>query len=130
MIKSKNLILGSSIILVCTGAFFLLLMNSSIPVFSVKELMDHPQSGSFINRNIQVVGVVQEYNSTGFYITDPLDVENNSLIMYINSTGAARPPGFEIDRTVLVEGKFLSMTDVWTLKARMISTKCPAKYKS
>ena len=129
MVKSKNVILAVIIILICTGSFLFLLGSSSVPVFTVKELMDHKRSDSFINRNIQLIGDVQQVNSTGFFITDPDDVNNISLIIYINATNVEKPAGFEPGKTVLVEGKLISTTSMWKLKASMISTKCPSKYE-
>jgi cytochrome c-type biogenesis protein CcmE len=110
------------------GAFFFLIANTSIPVFTVKELMDHSQPDSLMNRNIQLIGVVNDINNSGFHITDPEDVDNTSLIVYINSTNVIRPSGFETGKTVLVEGELLSTTNIWKFKARLISTKCPSKY--
>jgi len=129
MVKKSNVVLATAIIVVCAVAFLFLLVNSSIPVFSVKELMDHPRPDSFINKKIQVVGVVQEINNTGFFITDPKDKNNATLIVYINSTNVEKPTGFESGKTVLVEGKLLSTSNIWTFKASLISTKCPSKYQ-
>lgn len=129
MVKSKNVILAAFIILICGGAFMFLLVSSSVPVFTVKELMDHSQPDSYINRNIQLIGIVQQVNNTGFNITDPDDVTNASLIIYINSTNVEKPLGFETGKTILVEGKLISTINTWILKASMISTKCPSKYQ-
>lgn len=130
MIKTKNLLLGTFVIVVCAGSFFFLLANSSVPIFTVKELMDHPQTESYMNRNIQLIGVVQGINTTGFFIYDPDDVDNASLVIYINATNVVIPPGVESSRTILVEGKLISMSNIWRFKASMVSTKCPSKYQS
>lgn len=130
MVRTKNAILASIIILVCAGAFLLLLASSSIPVFTVREIMDHPQPENYINKKIQLIGVVQGINTTGFFIYDPDDVDNVSLVIFINATNVEKPTGFESDRTILVEGKLISMLDIWRFKASMISTKCPSKYQS
>ena len=115
--------------MICGGAFFLLLANSSVPLFSVKEVMDHPQPESLIEIKIQIVGVVkEEFNESHFTVNDPQDVTNISLIIYINATDIYRPLGFEIGRTVLVEGKLLSVGEKWFFKASRISTDCPSKY--
>ncbi|MFX1506479.1 MAG: cytochrome c maturation protein CcmE [Promethearchaeota archaeon] len=128
MIKPKNIGIATVIIIICGGAFLILLTSSSVPVFTVKELFDESRPDSFINRNIQLIGVVQQVNSTGFFITDPEDVNNESLIIYINATNVEKPAGFESGKTVLIEGKLVSTTSIWTLRASMISTKCPSKY--
>ncbi|MFX1286319.1 MAG: cytochrome c maturation protein CcmE [Promethearchaeota archaeon] len=128
MIRSKNLMFAIIIMFVSVSALLFLLSSSSVPVFSVKELKSHSQPSSFLNHNIQVVGVVQDINSTGFFITDPEDVTNSSLIIYINATNVEKPVGFESGKTILVEGKLISTTGMWKLKASMISTKCPSKY--
>ncbi|MFW9854589.1 MAG: cytochrome c maturation protein CcmE [Candidatus Thorarchaeota archaeon] len=128
MTGTKNLIIVISTVIVCLGAFFLLIANTSTPVFTVKELIDHSQPDSLMNKNIQVIGVVEDMNSTGFYISDPEDVDNTSLLIYVNSTNVIRPSGFEIGKTVLVEGELLSIANLWKFKARLISTKCPSKY--
>ncbi|MHA2307605.1 MAG: hypothetical protein ACXACU_19675 [Candidatus Hodarchaeales archaeon] len=70
MTKNKNLALAGIIIVVCTGALFILLAESSVPIFSVKELMDYSQPESYINRKIQLVGVVKESNGTHFSVND------------------------------------------------------------
>ncbi|MHA2203061.1 MAG: cytochrome c maturation protein CcmE domain-containing protein [Candidatus Hodarchaeales archaeon] len=129
MVKSKNVILAAFIILICGGAFMFLLAGSSVPVFTVKELMDQQQPDSYINRNIQLIGIVQQVNNTGFNITDPDDVNNTFLIIYINATNVEKPIGFETGKTILVEGKLISTTGMWKFKATMISTKCPSKYQ-
>lgn len=132
MIKTKNLFLGAFIIVVCAGSFFFLLASSSVPIFTVKELMVHPDTESYVNRNIQLIGVVQGINETeeSFLIYDPDDVDNVSLVIYINATNVIIPPGVEASRTILVEGKLISMVNIWSFKASMISTKCPSKYQS
>ncbi len=128
--KNINIVLASIIIIICGGALFLLLAQASIPIFSVKELMDHPDSESYIDRKIQLVGVVIESNGTHFSLNDPQDVDNVSLIIYVEAINVEKPTGFEIGKTVLVEGKLLSTDDSWNFKALMISTKCPSKYES
>jgi cytochrome c-type biogenesis protein CcmE len=129
MVKKNNVILATAIIVVCAVSFLFLLVNSTVPVFSVKELMNYEKPDSLVNKKIQVVGVVRDINSTGFFITDPEDRNNATLIVYVNSTNVEKPTGFESGKTVLVEGKLLSMTNIWTFKASLISTKCPSKYK-
>ena len=126
MVKSKNVMLAAIIVLICGGAFLFLLAESSMPVFTVKELKNHQKSDSFINRNIQLIGIVQQVNNTGFFITDP---EDASFIIYINATNTEKPAGFEPGKTVLVEGKLISTNSIWNFKATMISTKCPSKYQ-
>ncbi|MFX0205096.1 MAG: cytochrome c maturation protein CcmE [Candidatus Hodarchaeota archaeon] len=128
MIKPKNVGIAAVIIVICGGAFLILLTSSSVPVFTVKELMDESRPDSFINRNIQLIGVVQQVNSTGFFVTDPENLINASLIIFINATNVEKPAGFESGKTVLIEGKLISTTGIWTLRASMISTKCPSKY--
>ena len=66
-------------------------------------------------------------NSTGFYLTDPEDA-NSSYLVYIHAINIERPMGFEIDRTVVVEGKPVSKSQIWTIQASKISTKCPSSY--
>ncbi|MHA2203047.1 MAG: hypothetical protein ACW991_05110 [Candidatus Hodarchaeales archaeon] len=129
MVKSTNVIFAIIILFVCAGAFLFLLTSSTVPIFSVKGLKNHSQPDSFLNRNIQLVGVVQQINSTSFFITDPEDVTNASLIIYINATNVEKPVGFESGKTILVEGKLISTVGMWKLKASMISTKCPSKYE-
>ena len=129
MVKSKNVIVTAIIIIICAGAFLYLLTSSSVPIFTVKELMDQQQPDSYINRNIQLIGNVQQVNNTGFFITDPEDVDNASLIIYINSTDVEKPVGFENGKNVVVEGKLISITNMWKFKAKTISTKCPSKYE-
>ena len=107
MIKTKNFVVSAVIIAISVGALFLLLASSSIPIFTVKELIDHPQTDSFINRKIQLIGVVKTSNGTNFYVNDPDEVNNDSLIIYIEAVNVEKPTGFEIGKTVLVEGQLL-----------------------
>ncbi|MFW9992390.1 MAG: cytochrome c maturation protein CcmE [Candidatus Odinarchaeota archaeon] len=130
MVKPRNVIIAVTVILVCSGAILLLLASSSVPVFTVKDLMNDPDHESLINRKIQLIGVVDQVNDTGFFITDPDDVSNSTLIIYIEAVNVEKPTGFEIGKTVLVEGKLLSIDGIWKFKASMISTKCPSKYQS
>ena len=129
MVKSKNVIISAIIIIISGGAVLFLLTGSSVPIFTVKELMDQKQPDSYINRNIQLIGIVQQVNNTGFFITDPDDINNTSLIIYINATNVEKPVGFENGKTVLVEGKLISTIGMWKFKATLISTKCPSKYQ-
>lgn len=129
LVKSKNIILSAIIIIICSGAFLSLLLNSSVPIFTVKELMDQQQPNSYINRNIQLIGVVEQANNTGFFITDPDDVNNATLTIYINATNVGKPIGFENGKTVLIEGKLISTVSLWKFKATTVSTKCPSKYQ-
>ena len=130
MANNKNIALAGVVIVICVGSLFILLASSSVPVFSVKELMNHNNPESYIDRKIQLVGVVKEYNETHFSINDPQDT-NSSLIIYIEAPkNVERPIGFAINKTVLSEGKLLSITGIWKFKASMISTKCPSKYES
>lgn len=129
LIKTKNLLLAGIIIIISGGAILMLLASSSVPVFSVKEAMDYSQPESLIERKIQIVGVVKDFNSTHFSMNDPIDVNNISLIIYVNATEVEKPIGFEVGRTVLVEGKLLNINENWLFRASMISTKCPSKYE-
>ena len=128
MIKTKNMIIAVIVVSLSAGALILLLANSSLPILTVKELKDHPQSESYIGRKIQLIGIVNTYNGTDFYVHDPDDVNNNTLFIYIKALNVEKPTGFEIGKTVLIEGKLVSMSNIWTFKASMISTKCPSKY--
>jgi hypothetical protein len=128
--KNTNIALAGIIIIVCGGALFILLAESSVPVFSVKELMDYKDPESYIARKIQLVGVVKESNGTHFSLNDPEDELNISLIIYVEAINVEKPTGFEVGKMVLVEGKLLSTGDSWNFKASMISTKCPSKYES
>ncbi len=130
MIKYKNFFLAGIIIIISGGALLLLLAGSSVPVYSVKEAMDHSQPESLVNRKIQLVGNIKDSNDTHFSINDPQDTTNVSLIIYIEAANVEKPIGFEIGKTVLVEGKLLSIDEKWLFKASMISTKCPSKYES
>jgi len=122
------MIVAVIIILLSAGALFILLANSSLPILTVKELKDHPQSESYMDRKIQLIGIVNTYNGSDFYVNDPDDINNNTLFIYIEALNVEKPTGFEIGKTVLIEGKLLSMSNIWTFKASMISTKCPSKY--
>jgi hypothetical protein len=70
MIKPKNLIVSIIIISVSVGSLFFLLASSSVPVLTVKELMDQPQPESYLNRKVQIVGIVNEYEGSNFSIND------------------------------------------------------------
>ena len=129
MVKTKNLLLTTFIIVACVGAFFILLASSSVPLFTVKELMGHPQPESFIDKKIQLIGNVSQIIGANFSIIDPDDISNESLIIYVEAFNVERPSGFALGKRVLVEGKLISIGNVWTFKASMISTKCPSKYK-
>lgn len=129
VVNNKN-IAAVIVILVCGGAFLILLTSSSVPIFSVQELMDLPEPESYLDRKIQIVGNVTEMNSTHFIIIDP-EVENNgSLFIQVIAINVEKPVGFQLDKTVLIEGKLLTIGNTWTFKASMISTKCPSKYQS
>lgn len=130
MVKPKNAFIALVVIIVCSGAFFMLLANTTIPIFSVKELMDNPNIDSFIDRRIQLVGVVGQENATGFFISDPDDTINATLVIFIEAIEIEFPTGFVPGKTVLIEGKLTSIVGTWYFEASMISTKCPSKYES
>lgn len=130
MIKAKNGIIGTFIIIISVVLFLFLLSSSVVSSFTVKQLMDYSQPDSLMNQKIQLIGVVKDNDPPiGFFLTDPDDRDNVSLIIYINSTGVERPTGLVNNKTVLVEGKLISTTNSWKLKAVLISTKCPSKYE-
>ena len=127
MVHLRNVIIAAVLVIACIGAIGYLLLESSVPVYSVQELMDKPDAESLIGRRIQVVGTVIETNTTGFKIRDPEDTNNTGPTIWIEDINVERPTGFEMGKTLLVEGKLLSTT-IWKFKATMISTKCPSKY--
>ncbi|MFX1511438.1 MAG: cytochrome c maturation protein CcmE [Promethearchaeota archaeon] len=127
MVKPLNIAIALALVIVCVGAIGYLLLESSVPIYSVQELMDKSDIESLIGKRIQVVGTVVETNASGFKIRDPEDTNNTGPIIFIEDINVERPTGFEIGKTVLVEGKLLSTT-FWKFKATLISTKCPSKY--
>ncbi|MHA2173556.1 MAG: cytochrome c maturation protein CcmE domain-containing protein [Candidatus Hodarchaeales archaeon] len=130
MTKPQNLLMAGTVATVCIVAIFFLLASSSIPIFSVGEIMDHSHPDSYLNKRIQLVGIVQNSNGSHFSLYDPDDPTNASLIIYVEAINVEKPVGFEVDKMVLVEGKLLDISDDWTFKASMISTKCPSKYQN
>jgi cytochrome c-type biogenesis protein CcmE len=128
--EPKNLVLAGAVILISVGALFFLIASSSVPIFSVKEIMDHPDPNSYIDRKIQLVGIVQSPNGTHFSLYDPDDPTNTSLVINIEASNVIKPSGFAVDKMVLVEGKLLDISGTWTFKASLISTKCPSKYQN
>jgi cytochrome c-type biogenesis protein CcmE len=106
----------------------MLLSGSVVSSFTLKQLVDHSRPESLTNQRIQLIGVVQQVNNTGFFMIDPDDVDNTSLLIYIISKDVEIPTGFESGKTVVVEGKLLSINNIWIFRANMISTKCPSKY--
>ncbi len=127
MVHLRNVVIAAVLVITCIGAIGYLLLASSVPVYSVQEIMDKSNVDSLIGKRIQVVGTVIDTNDTGFKIRDPEDTNSTGPIIYIEDINVERPTGFELGKTVLVEGKLLSTT-TWKFKATMISTKCPSKY--
>ena len=130
MVKTQNLVMAGAVIAVCVAALFFLLASSSVPIFSVKEIMDHPDPDTYINRKIQLVGNVQSPNTTHFLLYDPQDPTNVSLVINVEAINVIKPTGFAEDKMVLVEGKLIDISGAWVFKASMISTKCPSKYQN
>jgi len=128
MIKTKNLIFSGVIISICVIALLLLLFSSSIPIFTVKELKSHSNPESYLKRKIQVTGVVGTLNGTGFLLREIEDINNTYFTIYIEAISVEKPNGFEVGKHILVEGKLISLLDIWVFKANMISTKCSTKY--
>ena len=130
LVKTKNLFLAGIIIAVCSGAIFILLTGSAVPEFTVKELMDYPKLESLLERKIKVGGIVEEvFNTSHFSISDIVDKDNDSLIIYIFALEIVdRPLGFGAGETVSVEGKILSFGEKWLFKGTRISSVCPTKY--
>lgn len=130
MVKTKNLAISFGVISVCVLAIFSLLTSSTIPIFTVAELMDNSSSDKYQNKTIQLIGVISSFNGTDFYVNDPDDPNNTNYVMYIYAENVQKPVGFVIGKSVLIEGKLSSINNLWSLKASMISTKCPSKYDS
>lgn len=124
-------------------------MSTSIPVFSVKEIEEDPNANSFLNRRLQLVGNVVEFNTSGFLLNDPKNRSDYTYMIYVQADNdVERPAGFAVNKTVLVEGKlteflngtvqitrngvetWISIPDLGIFKATKISTKCPSKYQS
>ncbi|MFQ5977200.1 MAG: cytochrome c maturation protein CcmE [Candidatus Heimdallarchaeota archaeon] len=128
--KYRNIGIILVLTIVGVAAVFMLLMDTSVPVFSVKEIMEHPDPESYLGRRIQLVGNVLSSNNSGFILNDPMNKSDSTYLVYVQSSNVEKPSGFAVDKTVLVEGKFVSMDGFWTFKASKISTKCPSKYQS
>lgn len=128
--KYRNIAIVSVLVIVGVASIFLLLMDTSVPVFSVKELKDNPKAESYLDRRIQLVGHVVESNESGFLLYDPNHKEDSNYSIYVQAADVEKPAGFDVGKTVLVEGKLISMDGLWVFKATKISTKCPSKYKT
>ena len=130
MVKTQNLLMAGMVIAVCIASLIFLIASSSVPIFSVREIMDHPNPESYIDRKIQLVGIVQSPNGTHFSLYEPDDPTNTSLVINVEAINVIKPSGFAVDKMVLVEGKLLNISGTWTFKASLISTKCPSKYQN
>ncbi|MHA2232586.1 MAG: cytochrome c maturation protein CcmE domain-containing protein [Candidatus Hodarchaeales archaeon] len=128
--KYRNIGIILVLAIVGVAAVFMLLMDTSVPVFSVKEIREHPDPESYLGRRIQLVGNVLSSNDSGFILNDPMNRSDSTYLVFVQSSNVEKPSGFAINKTVLVEGKFVAMDDFWTFKASKISTKCPSKYQS
>ncbi|MHA1977756.1 MAG: hypothetical protein ACW98I_12685 [Candidatus Hodarchaeales archaeon] len=99
-----------------------------IPAFTIKGFIEHSELDSLMGKRIILIGIVSpKMNSTGFYLTDPED-SNSSYLVYIQAENIEKPLGFELDRIVVVEGKPVLKSQIWTIQASKISTKCPSSY--
>ena len=68
MVKTRNLLVSGLIISVCVFALALLFFNTSIPTYTVKDLIEHPKPESLLEHKIQLIGIVGTSNTSGFLL--------------------------------------------------------------
>ena len=113
IVRPRNAIIALAVLIVVAASFLMLLMNTSVPAFSTKELMEDPKAESYLGRRIQLVGNVVQSNESGFFLNDPENKSDSAYLIYVQAQNVERPAGFEIGKTILVEGKLTSMGDIW-----------------
>ncbi|MHA2371103.1 MAG: hypothetical protein ACXADX_19990 [Candidatus Hodarchaeales archaeon] len=148
-LRARYIAMALVLFVVAAASFYLLIVSTSMPVFSVKEIEEEPNAKSFLDRRIQLVGNVVESNASGFLLNDPQNRSDYTYMIYVQAdSDVEKPAGFSVNKTVLVEGKltefvngtvkitkngvetWISIPDLGIFKATKISTKCPSKYQS
>jgi cytochrome c-type biogenesis protein CcmE len=122
--RRLRLILAGVLIFVALGAS-LWVSPPQTPI-SVDELMTSPSTHE--NKVVVLRGTVSngtlDMQSYSFY----LEGENESVT--IDFAAIAVPNGMSEGKTIIVEGTFSQLNDVWALNAEKIIVGCPSKYNA
>lgn len=122
--RRLRLILAGVLIFVALGAS-LWISPPQTPI-SVDELMTSPSNHE--NKVVVLRGTISngtlDMQSYSFY----LEGENESVT--IDFAAIAVPNGMSEGKTIIVEGTFSQLNDVWALNAEKITVGCPSKYNA
>lgn len=128
-ISTKKLVAIGAVIIISVVLAFTLLYSSVVPQYSVGEFYTNNNKSSLVNKKIQLVGDVADWNSTNgtFKINDWQGYNYSVFVQYKN---VQIPGGFTVGKRVVVEGILKPDGTAYMLQADMISTKCPSKYEN
>ena len=122
--RRLRLIIAGVLIFVALGAS-LWLSPPQTPI-GVDELMSSPLDHE--NKNVVLRGIVSNGSLDMSTYTFNLDGENFTVT--VNFGAIAVPNGMTEGKTIIVEGIFSQLNDVWSLDAEKITVGCPSKYNA
>ena len=128
-ISTTKLVAIGGVLLISVVLSFALLYSSIVPQYSVGEFYNNKDKGSLVNKKVQLVGDVHEWNSSldNFTIMD-WDGYNYTVAVQYNNVQI--PGGFTLGKRVVVEGILKQDGSSYYIQADLISTKCPSKYQN
>ena len=122
--RRLRLILAGSLIFIALGAS-LWISPPQTPI-SVDKLMSSPSEHE--NTVVVLRGVVS--NGTLDMESYSFNLEGDNLTVSVNFAAIAVPNGMTEGKTIIVEGTFSKINDVWGLTAEKITVGCPSKYNA
>ena len=122
--RRLRLILAGSLIFIALGAS-LWISPPQTPI-SVDKLMSSPSEHE--NSVVVLRGVVS--NGTLDMESYSFNLEGENLTIAVNFAAIAVPNGMTEGKTIIVEGTFSKINDIWGLTAEKITVGCPSKYNA
>jgi len=122
--RRLRLILAGSLIFIALGAS-LWISPPQTPI-SVDKLMSSPSEHE--NTVVVLRGVVS--NGTLDMESYSFNLDGDNLTLAVNFAAIAVPNGMTEGKTIIVEGTFSKINEIWGLSAEKITVGCPSKYNA
>lgn len=128
-ISTKKLVAIGGVLFISVMVSFALLYSSIVPQYSVAEFYANSDRNSLVDKKVQLVGDVQQWNASDS-IFSIMDWEGTNYTITVHYDNVQIPGGFTLGKRVMVEGILKNSDSGYILQADLVSTKCPSKYQS
>ena len=128
-ISTTKLVVIGGVLLISVVLSFALLYSSIVPQYSVGEFYNNKDKGSLVNKKVQLVGDVHQWNASEGNFTI-MDWDGYNYTVAVHYDNVQIPGGFTIGKRVVVEGILKQEGSSYFLQADLVSTKCPSKYQN